>query len=90
MSTDLTRPDRDQAIRHHLRAIEALLDGEGSGEANDDSPKLLTVPKYAELCDVDERTVWRWIKKRRVEVHRNPGGGNTFVVVPPDECRKLP
>lgn len=88
-SADLSAIRAELAVMiERLRAIEARLGGEG--EAVDDGRKLLTVPKYAELCGVDERTVWRWIKKKRVEVHRNPGGGSTFVVVPPNECRKLP
>lgn len=38
MSTSSIEPDRDQAIREHLRAIEALLDGEGSKEAVNSAP----------------------------------------------------
>jgi hypothetical protein len=88
LRTILTAPEE---ARHAALARLGGLGGLGSDvEVSEDGRKLLTVPKYAELCGVDDRTVWRWIKKGRVEVYRNPGGGNTFVVVPPDECRKLP
>lgn len=41
--------------------------------------ELLTVKQLARRENVSERTVRRWIEKRAVEVHRNPGGSIRIV-----------
>ncbi|MGF7009094.1 hypothetical protein [Aminobacter sp. BE322] len=79
----LTAPDDAR------RALVARLGGyDGTAEV----PIRLTVPKFAGLYGVDERTVWRWIAKGQVDVHRDPGG-RTFVEVsrtaPTARCRNM-
>lgn len=41
--------------------------------------ELLTVKQLAQREQVSERTVRRWIEKRAVEIHRNPGGSIRIV-----------
>lgn len=41
--------------------------------------QLLTVKQLAQREQVSERTVRRWIEKRAVEIHRNPGGSIRIV-----------
>ena len=33
-------------------------------------PRMLLVPEIAELCQVSERTVWRWIRDGELEAYR--------------------
>ena len=33
-------------------------------------PRMLVVQEVAELCQVSERTVWRWIRNNNLNAHR--------------------
>jgi CheY-like chemotaxis protein/predicted DNA-binding transcriptional regulator AlpA len=39
-----------------------------------DKNKFVSIPKAAEKCGVDRRTLWRWVKSNKVKSFVTPGG----------------
>ncbi len=64
-----------QLIREELRSMQA--EGPESAEKKDGDEEL-TVKELAEMKGVKPRTVYDWVRERRIPFHRTPGGRLRF------------
>lgn len=64
-----------QLIREELRAMQAE---EPEPSEKKDGDEELTVKELAEMKGVKARTVYGWVREKRIPFHRTPGGRLRF------------
>jgi excisionase family DNA binding protein len=64
-----------QLIREELRAMQTE---ESESVEKKDGDEELTVKELAEMKGVKPRTVYDWVREKRIPFHRTPGGRLRF------------